>query len=777
MNLEIGFLFGVLGVMVFFFLTEKLPVELTAFAGLAVLTLTHYVTAEEAFEGFASPAVITMLSVFFIGAALLHTGVTDAVGSCIHALVGGREAPLIIAVMLVAGLLSSFMNNVAATAVLLPAVASLARRTKVAPSLLFMPLAFGTILGGTTTLVGTPPNILAAEMLSQRGLTPFGLFDYTPFGLALLGLGILYMVTVGRRLLPRRETTDGAGSQADLTSIYRLRERLFSIRVPPGSPLDGLSLRQAQLGTALDVNVVAIVRAGRTQPAPQPDHQIRGGDLLLVEGRFSNLEQLLKIQGVEVGKSKDVYLREAAGRFSGLVVRSAETSALAGQTLRELRFRERFGVVVAAVWRHGERLPERPAEVVLEGDDELLVLGGRGEIEEMAAHPGLEVLEVGPAAVRRLRESLFQVRINRDSPLAGVTLSESGMSELVGLTVIGAIEDGGGLRAVSPEEVLEEDDQLLVTGEPTRILRLLQMGEMEVTPEAPAAELESSGVRMIEAVVAPRSRVAGRSLRDLDFRGRYGLQVLAIWREGEPIHSGLADMPLRFGDALLLQGPTAKIRRLGLDADFLALSAALQEERRAGRAPFALAGLVLMVALVAAGLFPIEVTAFAGAVLVLISGALTMEEAYRAIEWRAIFLVAAILPVGIAVERSGAALLVADGVVGVAGSLGPQAVLVALLILSSLLSQGLDGAPAVVLLAPVAFQVAERLQISPYPLMMGIGLAASAAFMTPFSQKAGLLVMSAGGYRVGDFIKVGTILTLIFLALLAVMIPMLMPFS
>ncbi len=175
MTLEIVFLFVLLGVMAVLFLTEKLPIEITAFLGLLILVLGGYLSPVEAFAGFSSPAVITMLSVFFLSAALLHTGVADMIGGRVHRLIGNREILLVIAIMLVAGILSAFMNNIAAVAVLLPAVASIARKTGVAPSRLFMPLAFGGILGGTMTLVGTPPNILAADLLREQGLEPFSL--------------------------------------------------------------------------------------------------------------------------------------------------------------------------------------------------------------------------------------------------------------------------------------------------------------------------------------------------------------------------------------------------------------------------------------------------------------------------------------------------------------------------------------------------------------------------------------------------------------------------
>jgi len=183
MTLEIGFLFAVLVVMVYSFLTEKIPIDLTAFLGLAILILTGYLTPDEGFTGFSSTAVITMLSIFIVSGSLLHTGIADMVGSRAHAVLGNREVPLIVTIMLVAGALSAFMNNIAATAVLMPAVASIARRAGLSPSRLFMPLSFGAILGGTTTLVGTPPNIVAADLLIKRGLTPFHLFDFTPLGL------------------------------------------------------------------------------------------------------------------------------------------------------------------------------------------------------------------------------------------------------------------------------------------------------------------------------------------------------------------------------------------------------------------------------------------------------------------------------------------------------------------------------------------------------------------------------------------------------------------
>ena len=775
MTLEIGFLFAIIAVMIYFFLTEKLPVELTAFTGLALLALTGYVGPTEAFQGFASPAVITMLSVFFVSAALLRTGVADSAAGAIQKLVGPREKLLTVFLMLVAGLLSAFMNNVAATAVLMPAVASLAKQMSIAPSRLFMPLAFGAILGGTTTLVGTPANLLTAQVMGAHGVEPFKLFDFAPFGIVLLAAGMLYMLTIGQWLLPNRGTGSTMATPGDLTEIYRLRERLFSIRVPQGSPMDGITLRDARIGTALGVNVVAIVREGEKQLAPPPEFMIRAEDRLLVEGRFSDVEHLMTVQGLELAYSNQVDLREASGIFTGIVIRVSENSDIVGKTVQALRVRERYGVLVAAIWRGGEITHDRPGGLPLHVGDEVLFVGQREQIEQVAASPETDVIEIGPSAVGRLEGIGFELKINAGSTMAGKNLRESRMGELVGLTVLGVLRSGE-LTTIGLDDIFEAGDRLLVTGEPSRVGSLMEVGNVELGGEASETEIESESVRVVEAVVAPRSAIAGHTLEELNFREHYNLQVLAIWREGEPIHEGLADIRLRIGDALLLQGRATKIELLGPNPDFLMLTPGLEEVRRTKKAPFALAGLGMMVLFVVGGYFPIQVAAFAAAVFVVLTGALTMQEAYRAIEWRAIFLVAAVLPVGVAMERSGAAALMANGVVDSVGSIGPFAVLVSLLVLSSALSQGLDGAPTVVLLAPVVFLAAEQLSISPRPLMMGVGLAASAAFLTPFSHKANLLVMSAGGYRVGDFTRVGSALTIIVLGLLALMIPWLLPF-
>ena len=776
MTVEIGFLFLLLAIMVYLFLTEKIPVDLTAFAGLVILILTGYLTADEAFAGFASGAVITMLGVFILGAALLQTGLADIIGNRVYQWVGGREVILTITIMLVAGLLSCFMNNIAATAVLMPAVASICRRTGIAPSRLFMPLSFGAILGGTMTMVGTPPNILVAAILEENNLEAFRLFDFTPVGAVLLATGILFMVTIGRKLLPTREVGPTLTDRQDLAQVYQLHERLFSIRIPSSSVLDGVTLGEAQLSTTLGIQVLAITRGDLRMPAPAADTVLRSGDVLLAEGRLEDLREMLRVQGIRVRKADAEDLPPAIEGVSGIRAVLAAESPLLGRTLKDLRFRERFGVVVVAVQRGEELMREKLATMRLEEGDEIFALGEVSYIEELAQKPDFEAASLGFSALHQLQAHLYLMRIPDGSLMAGSTIEESRIGELVGFTVVGIVREGKTHLAVSPQEEIRVDDRLLVAGEPSRVIRLLELGDVQLDTKVSEPALESEDVVVAEASVAPRSEAAGRTLRELSFRDKFGLQVLGIWRRGSLLRTRLADLPLEFGDALMLQGPRRSVRKMAGDRDYVILTETGEVPRRTDKMPYALAGLALMIILVLTGLQPIQVAAFAAATLVILSGAITMEEAYRAVEWRAIFLVAAVLPVGVAMENTGAALLMAKTVVEWAGPYGPYVVLTAMVLLSSLLSQAFDGAPAVVLLAPVVLGMVDQLGLSPYPFMMGVGLAASAAFMTPFSHKANLLVMGAGGYRSWDYLKVGTPLTVILLALMVLLIPILFPF-
>ncbi len=778
MTIEIALLFAILVVMAYFFFTEKLPVELTAFLGLSTLLLGGFVSRDVAFTGFASPVVITMLSIFFLSAALLQTGVADFIGRKARDVLGTNETVIVVAIMLVAGVLSAFMNNIAAAAVLLPAVGSLSRRAGIPPSRLFMPLSFGAILGGTTTLVGTPPNMLAASGLVERGFEPFTLFEFAPLGAVFLVGGVVYMITIGRRLLPAGARGTEPSETRDLVEVYHLEDAFFSIRIPEDSKLDGMSLRESRFGSALGVQVVSIVRSGeRRRLAPDPETVLRGGDELQVHGRAEDLERLFRVQGVEIGAVKSVDIARATRALGALAVRVREGSAWIGRSVRDLRLRESFSMLAVGVVRDGAGVSEALGDVALRQGDVLVTLRTADPDSMPAVEPHAEIEVAGRETLEALRGHLFLLRIPEGSELAGTTLGESRMSELMGITVSGIVRDGETQVAVDPAVTFREGDELVVLGETKRIEALLEMGRVELKRTTDDLDIESEEAGIVEATLAPRSPMAEKSIAEVGFRERFGLQVLSIWRDGEALHTGLANLRLRFGDALLLQGSWKKIRELGSHPDFVVLSLRAQQERRVHKAPYAIGALLLMIAFVVTGLQPIHVAAFVAASLVVLSGAITMEEAYRAVEWRAIFLVAAVLPVGVAMENTGAASLLSGLVTQTTEPFGPYAIMAGLFLLASLLSQCLDGAPAVVILTPVAIETARQVGISPYPFMMGIAISASAAFMTPFSHKANLLVMGAGGYRVVDYLRVGTPLTIVLLAVLVFLVPVFFPLT
>jgi di/tricarboxylate transporter len=319
---------------------------------------------------------------------------------------------------------------------------------------------------------------------------------------------------------------------------------------------------------------------------------------------------------------------------------------------------------------------------------------------------------------------------------------------------------------------------LLIKGRPEdlQILEGLQSLDIDTEPPPDLAELESEHVGLVEAVLSPRTTLAGRTLRQILFRDKYGLSVLAIWREGRAYRSELRDMALRFGDALLLYGPRERLRMLGQEPDFLVLTEAAQEAPRLNKAPIAVLIMAIVLTPVVLDLLPIAIAALAGVVLMVLTGCLTMGEAYRSIEWKAVFLIAGMLPLGIAMEQTGAASFLAEGMVALVGGLGSLAVLAGLFILAALASQVMPNPAVAVLLAPIALNTAADLGISPYPLMMAVAVSASAAFLSPVGHSANVLVMGPGGYRFADYTKVGIPLTLVVLMVVVVVVPIFWPF-
>ncbi|MCB1025159.1 MAG: SLC13 family permease, partial [Acidobacteria bacterium] len=416
MTASIAFLLIVLAAMIVLFLTEKLPIDLTAFLGLIILVFTGYVTSDQAFTGFASSAVITMLSIFIVSGALMNAGVADFAAVWIHKIVGSRELPLLITIMITAGVLSAFMNNIAATAVLMPAVASLSKKAGIQPSKIFIPLSFGAILGGTTTLVRTPPNILAGSILSDRGLKPFELFDFTILGVIVLSLGVIYMITVGRKLLPdRRMPEDDAGRE--LAELYRLEESSFTIRIPAGSSIEGKTLAETGIGNTLGVQIIAVLRGGHRILAPPAETDLRANDELLVCGSRERLSEILGIKGVDIEETVGEQITLPQRGVSGVKLRLNKGSQLAGKSLFDHDFRKRFGVAVMAVDRRGERFTKKVGHIKLEEGDFLFGIGASEKIANLADQTNLFEIEIqGIAALTELKdEPVLVLRLPEDS--------------------------------------------------------------------------------------------------------------------------------------------------------------------------------------------------------------------------------------------------------------------------------------------------------------------------------------------------------------------------
>jgi di/tricarboxylate transporter len=458
--------------------------------------------------------------------------------------------------------------------------------------------------------------------------------------------------------------------------------------------------------------------------------------------------------------------------------RLSPSSALIGQSLRKLDFRYTYNVVVLAIRRDEVIFRTNLETIPLLPDDVLLLQGTSEKLEALHEDPDLTLSTPASLADYKLEERLMVVHVPEGSSLDGKTLIESRLGDSYGLGVMGIIRDGETNLIPDPETTLQADDTLLVKGKQSdlRLVEGLQNLEIEQQAVPDIGELESEEIGLIEAVLSPHSNIAGKTLRELNFRFKYGLSVLAIWRGGRAYRSNLRDMKLQFGDALLLYGPRARLRMLGSEPDFIVLTEEAQIPPRQEKIPLAI--LVMAGVLVPAifGWLPIAITAVIGVALMILTGCLTMEEAYRSISWKAVFLIAGMLPLGIAMEQTGAAQFLADGLIGLIGGLGPIAVMAGFFLLAALASQFMPNPAVAVLLAPIALSTAADLGMSPYTLMMTVAVSASAAFLSPVGHAANVLVMGPGGYRFSDYIKIGLPLTLVVMAVVLLVMPIFWPY-
>lgn len=583
----------VLAVMVFalvLFISERVRVDLVSLLVLVLLMLLGLVTPQQGISGFSNEATVTVAAMFVLSGALKKVGGLDAVtGLLVRAAEKGRSV-LLGSTMGIVSAISPFINNTACVAVFMPIVLTVARRVKISPSRLLIPISYAAQFGGVVTLIGTSTNVLVASIAVRHGLAPLGMFEFTPLGLILLVAGIAYMLLIGQWLLPDRRS-------ADLTTAYALGDYLTELVVKPGSKLAGRRLEESGLSQA-DVNVVEIVREGSAIWAPMRGQRLAAGDVLLVRS--------------------------------------------------------------------------------------------------------------------------------------------------------------------TPERMLLAKDTL----------------GLEIRPEAKFSDerLQGEGTVLAELLVAPGSHLEGLSLQATNFRARFGVIVMAIHRRAEIIREQLRDVVLRAGDVLLVLGQRDDVARLGSLDDFIVLRQF--EHRRVDARRVALVLLTILGVIVAAAVFevPVVLAAVTGAVALVITRCLNLEEAYEGIDWQVIFLLAGVLPLGIALEETGTAQWMAGGVISVVGSLGPIWVLGAIYFVTAVLNAVVSNNAAAVLMLPIAISTAVGLGVDPRAFVFVIAYAGSCDFATPIGYQTNTMIYGPGGYRFLDYTKVGAPLILLFMLLTTLIAPRLWPF-
>jgi di/tricarboxylate transporter len=403
-----------------------------------------------------------------------------------------------------------------------------------------------------------------------------------------------------------------------------------------------------------------------------------------------------------------------------------------------------------------------------------MVLVGRHLLPKRT--PGGELSDRYP-----VQEYLTEVRVAEDSPLLGKTVREADLESEHGLNVIHihlCCQEGETVSAMTDHR-LQSGDELHLEASAEAILGAEQALGLVPVPDRAIQPWEPEPGRpafeLAEVVLAPTSTLRGKTLRQIDFRSRFGLAVLAIRHQGETLFARLGDVALDYGDSLLIQGSVDKIRLLRRERDFLLLDMPPLEARRTQKAPVAIAILLGVLVVVSTGWLHVSAAMFIGALLMVLSGTLTMDEAYRSVEWKSVFLIAGMLPLGLAMESTGTARLLADQIVGLVGGWGPLAVLLGIFVLTGLLTEVMSNAAATVLAVPIAIDAAFSLGADPHAFVMAIVIAASTSFLMPIGHQVNVLVFGPGGYRFFDYTRVGVWLNLLLLLLTALILPLIWP--
>ncbi len=783
MTPEIILVFSILGGAIILFVTEIIRLDVTALIVLVTLVLTRLIQPDQALSGFSNPAVVTVWAMFILSTGLTRTGVSSFIGISLLRFAKQGGGRLVALLMTVTALLSAVMNNTGVAAMFLPITMEIAKRTKQPPSRLLLPMAQGCLLGGLILLIGTASNLVVRDAMREAGYQPLGIFDFAPGGLIILTISVLYMGLIGWKHLPTRQSSQSMYSvnqqngETDLTQ-YDLEERFAYLKIPQDSPLHGKSLLESKIGRALGINILNIQRKGKDIISAEPNSILESGDQLLTLGRLERIREISHTPTFTIENDQHV-LEHLVGENVGLAeFKISSASPFLEKTLADLDFRNNFHVNVLAIRQQDIIRRTNLQNIVLEPENKILIQGTLENLAIFEKYSEYRRLNLEEMEEYHLEERLLTIRIPEDSSFISKTLMETRLGEAYGLAVLSVNRENRYWKMTEPDFLLQAGDLLLVGGRPIdiEVVRGLSTLEIEEKAKIDLSSLEEGPLQIIEVMLSPFSRYAGKTLRDISFREKFGVSVLAIWRRDRSFRSNLGNIPLQYGDALLCYGEHERFQTLATEKDFVVLSMAAQEKPRSKKA--ILAALIMASVIISAITLniPISIAAIAGSILMVISGALTMDEAYQGIDWKSIFLIAAMLPLGIAMQQTGAADLLGYSIVQVLGRFGPSAILLGFMVLSMIGTQAMPSPVMAVILSPVALNTAINLNVSPYPFMLGIAYALAAAFISPVAVPANVLVMSPGEYRYSDFIRHGLPISITVLIVSVLLLPLIFPY-
>ena len=584
--------FAVLAGALVLFIWGRWRYDVVALLALLAVVLSGLVPARDGFLGFAHPAVITVAAVLVISRALRNAGIVDFAVQLLTPL-RGREVTQLVAQNSSVALLSGFMNNVGAMALMLPVALRNAYREGYAPAKALMPLAFASLLGGLVTLVGTPPNIIIAAFRGEHSGTPFAMFDFAPVGLPVAIIGVAFISIIGWRLIPRERR-----GQSDPEQLFQIEEYVAEARIDEGSDYAGKSVQELEAQAEYEVTVAGVIRGERRLLIPSGYERLGVGDILILEG--------------------------------------------------------------------------------------------------------------DPTALKALIDTASLQLVGGDKPVA--------------------------------------------------------------------QDLRSAEVGVVEAVVNPGSPLIGGSPRSLRLRTIHGINLLAIARYGKPVRRRLREARFQTGDVLLLQGVSAKMTDTLQALGCLPLAERGLQIGRPQRLTLATGIFGLAIAATLIGLVPVHIAFMSAVALLVLLEVVSPAEVYDSIEWPVIVLLGAMIPVGAALEATGGAALVADGIVTITAGLAPAWVLLILFVGTMFISDVINNNATAVLMAPIAIGVSEQLGVSADPFLMGTALGASCAFLTPIGHQSNTLVMAPGGYRFGDYWRLGLPVEVLITAVGVPMILLVWPF-